>query len=368
MKSRELKNVEWGIIVVAIILSIIGIVALFSATKSTNHQEFTKQIGFLVVSLIAMVITMLIDYNSFVKISSIGYGAVIVLLIGVLFTTPVNGATSWFDLGFFSFQPSEFAKLVIILFITYIINRIQKRGFSNINKVKNLALIFVCMIVPILLIINQPDYGTAMAIIFGVGFMLIAARLDKKYIIYAIVLIIIGVPLLYMYILPEHATKRIDVFLNPESDPRGDGYNIIQSKIAIGSGRITGMGYLQGNQTQLGYLHPKTTDFIFAVISEELGFIVAAPMIIMYVYLITKAIYIAKTAKDLTGTLIASGITGIFIFHTVENIGMVMGLLPITGVPLLFVSYGGSSLLISYISLGLLLNISSKRQKTIFVK
>ena len=171
-----------------------------------------------------------------------------------------------------------------------------------------------------------------------------------------------------MYVLPEHATKRIDVYLNPESDPRGDGYNIIQSKIAIGSGGLTGMGYLQGNQTQLGYLHPKTTDFIFAVISEEFGFAIAAPMIIMYVYLITKAIYIAKTARDLTGTLIASGITGVLVFHTVENIGMVMGLLPITGVPLLFVSYGGSSLLISYISLGLLLNISSKRQKTIFVK
>jgi rod shape determining protein RodA len=128
------------------------------------------------------------------------------------------------------------------------------------------------------------------------------------------------------------------------------------------------MGLLKGNQTQLGFLYPKTTDFIYSVISEEMGFVVAGTIIIAYVYLITKCIYIAKTAKDSTGTLIAMGITGIFLFHAVENIGMVMGLLPITGVPLLFISYGGSSLITSYLCIGILLNISGKRQKTIFVK
>ncbi len=128
------------------------------------------------------------------------------------------------------------------------------------------------------------------------------------------------------------------------------------------------MGLLKGNQTQLGFLYPKTTDFIFAVIGEEMGFVVAGVVIILYVVLITKSIYVAKTAKDETGSLIASGITGIFIFHMLENIGMVMGLLPITGVPLPFISYGGSSLITSFICIGILLNISSKRQKTIFVK
>ena len=170
------------------------------------------------------------------------------------------------------------------------------------------------------------------------------------------------------FLLPEHAKKRIDIFLNPESDPRGSGYNIIQSKLAIGSGQLTGMGLLKGNQTQLGYLYPKTTDFIFSVISEEMGFIVSGTIIVLYVILVTKAIYIAKTAKDITGSLVASGIAGVFLFHMAENIGMVMGLLPITGVPLLFVSYGGSSMITSYILIGILLNISSKRQKTIFVK
>ena len=162
--------------------------------------------------------------------------------------------------------------------------------------------------------------------------------------------------------------SRIDIFLNPESDPRGAGYNIIQSKLAIGAGGLTGMGLLKGNQTQLGFLYPKTTDFIYAVIGEEMGFVVAGAIIIVYVVLITKCLYVAKTAKDEVGSLIATGITGIFIFHMIENIGMVMGLLPITGVPLPFISYGGSSLITNFICIGLLLNISSKRQKTIFVK
>ena len=168
--------------------------------------------------------------------------------------------------------------------------------------------------------------------------------------------------------MPAHALARIEIFLNPESDPRGAGYNVIQSKLAIGSGQIFGMGFLQGNQTQLGYLHPKTTDFIFAAIGEEMGFILAAGIIVIYVVLITKMIYIAKTAKDNTGSYIAIGIAGIFCFHMIENIGMTMGILPITGVPLPFVSYGGSSLLTNFICIGLILNISARRQKAIFIE
>ena len=168
--------------------------------------------------------------------------------------------------------------------------------------------------------------------------------------------------------MPTHAKTRIDVFLNPESDPKGSGYNIIQSKLAIGAGELTGMGLLNGNQTQLGYLSPKTTDFIFPVIGEEMGFIVSGVVIVAYVFLINKMLYVAKTARDDYGTYIATGIAGIFLFHMTENIGMTMGLLPITGVPLLFISYGGSSLLTSFVCIGLLINISANRKKTIYVK
>ena len=367
MRKRELKNMEWGILIAAIILSVIGMIALFSATQETEYDEFKKQIIWFVISIIVMIIMMCIDYEILIKIAPITYGLFIILLIAVLFTPPINGATSWFDIGFFSFQPGEFAKIFVILFLTYTINKVQSGNKSEINNPLKILIVLGAVLLPVLLIVKQPDYGTAIAFIMATALMLYSAGLDKRYIIAIIALAIIAVPLLYQFVLPEHAKKRIDIFLDPESDPRGAGYNIIQSKLAIGAGGLTGMGLLKGNQTQLGFLYPKTTDFIFAVIGEEMGFFVAGGIIILYVFLITKCIYIAKTAKDSSGTLIASGITGVFLFHMIENIGMVMGLLPITGVPLPFISYGGSSLITNFICIGILLNISGKRQKTIFV-
>ena len=221
--------------------------------------------------------------------------------------------------------------------------------------------------VPLILIVLQPDYGTAMAFIVATCLMLFAAGIDKKYIIAVLLILAISLPFIYLYALPEHAKTRIQVFLNPNIDPRGAGYNIIQSKLAIGAGKLFGMGLLSGNQTQLGYLYPKTTDFIFSVIGEELGFIFSASIIALYIIMITKSIYVAKTAKNDLGSYIAIGIAGIFLFHMVENIGMTMGLLPITGVPLPFVSYGGSSMLTNFMCIAILLNISGRRQKTIFM-
>ena len=368
MRKRELKNMEWGLLIVAIILSAIGLVALFSATQEAEYDEFKKQIIWLIVSIVAMIIIMCIDYEFLVKISPVCYGVIILLLIGVLFTEPINGATSWFDIGAFSFQPGEFTKIFVILFLAFTISKIQSRGKQEINKPLKLLLIFVVLAVPVLLIIKEPDYGTAAAYISAFVVMLFTSGLDKKYIISAIIIIAIAVPVVYNFVLPDHAKQRIDIFLNPESDPRGAGYNIIQSKLAIGAGGLTGMGLLKGNQTQLGFLYPKTTDFIYSVIGEEMGFIVAAGIIILYVYFITKILYIAKTAKDDLGSIIASGIAGVFLFHVLENVGMVMGLVPITGVPLPFISYGGSSMITGFIMVGILLNISGKRQKTIFVQ
>ena len=275
MRKRELKNMEWGLLIVAIILTIIGLIALFSATQETEYDEFKKQIIWIIVSIVMMVIVMLINYETLVKLSPIFYGIFIVLLIAVLFTTPINGATSWFNIGSFSFQPSEFAKIAVILFLAFVISKIQERYMEDINKPTKLLIIFATVAIPLLLIIKQPDYGTAMAFCVALFMMLFTSGLDKKYIIGVAVIILISIPILYNFILPEHAKKRIDIFLNPESDPRGSGYNIIQSKLAIGAGGLTGMGLLKGNQTQLGYLYPKTTDFIYSVIGEEMGFIIA---------------------------------------------------------------------------------------------
>lgn len=298
MRKRELKNMEWGILVVATILSIIGLVALFSATQETEYVEFTKQIIWIVISLIIMIVVMCIDYELLVKISPVFYGIFLILLIAVLFTKPINGATSWFDIGAFSFQPGEFAKIFVILFLAFTISKIQLKGRNEINSPQKLLLSLLVLAIPVFLIIKEPDYGTAAAFIVAFAMMLFTAGLDKKYIITTILFIVIAVPLVYNFILPSHAKQRIDIFLNPETDPRGAGYNIIQSKLAIGAGGLTGMGLLKGNQTQLGFLYPKTTDFIYSVIGEEMGFIIAATIIILYVYFITKIFYIAKTAKD----------------------------------------------------------------------
>lgn len=294
-------------------------------------------------------------------------GISLLLLIGVLFTAPVNGAKSWYDLKIFAFQPAEFAKIFTILTIAISICKLQEREQNSINRPLKLIGCLLLGIVPTLLVIIQPDFGTAMSFIVATALILFISGIDKRYIIGAFLILIILSPIVYNFALPDHAKSRIQVFLNPESDARGAGYNIIQSKLAIGAGKLFGMGVLKGNQTQLGFLYPKTTDFIFSVISEEMGFIIAGLVIIIYVVLITKAIYIAKTAKDDLGSYIAIGIAGIFIFHMIENIGMTMGLLPITGIPLPFVSYGGSSLITNFILLALLMNISGRRQKTIFM-
>lgn len=368
LNKKFLKNIEWSILICVAILITIGCIALYSATQSTEHDELIKQLIWLGISIPIMIAAICIDYELIVKISPIAYGLILISLIAVLFTEPINGATSWFIIGSFSLQPAEFAKIFVILTLALVISKVQEKRKDEISKPLKLMLCLLVVAIPVILIVKQPDYGTAIAFIVATVFVLLVSGIDKKYIIISIILAVVILPLLYKFILPEHAKTRIDVFLNPNLDPRGSGYNIIQSKLAIGSGQLFGMGVTQGNQTQLGYLYPKTTDFIFSVIGEEMGFVVAGLVIVLYVVLITKIIFIAKTAKDDKGAYIAMGIAGVFVFHMVENIGMTMGLLPITGVPLPFVSYGGSSLLTNLILIGLVLNVSGRRKKSLFVE
>ena len=368
MGKKLLKNTEWTILIVSIILAVIGLVALYSATLSTDFVEFRKQVQWLIISIPFLILASIIDYNIIVKFSTLAYIIIIGLLIGVLFTTPISGASSWFKIGEnFTFQPSEIGKVITILFLAFIINKMQLRGRNEINKIWKLVIVMILAAIPILLIIKEPDFGTALAYITAVLFMIFASGIDKKYIIAAVIIIAVAAPIVYAN-LPAHALKRIDNFLNPDNDPRGGNYNLNQSKLAIGSGEIFGMGLFKGNQTQLGFLYPKSTDFIFSVIGEEMGFVATGAITILYIVLVTKSVYVAKTAKDNIGSYIAIGIAGIFFFHMAENIGMTIGLLPITGVPLPFVSYGGSSLITNFICINLLLNISSRRQKAIFVE
>ena len=368
MRKRIFKNMDYGLLLCVLVLLVIGLIALYSATQSSNYNEFKKQIIWLGISIPIMVIILFIDYETIAKMSPILYVLSIIALVAVLFTKPINGATSWFSIGEMSIQPAEFAKVILIITISHYISKLKNESQTRKSKIWGVIRIIVLSAIPIALIIKQPDYGTAVAFVIAIIMIIFVSGIKKRYIIAGILLIAILVPVAYIYLLPSHAKTRIDVFLNPNLDPRGAGYNVIQSKLAIGSGEFLGMGVLKGNQTQLGFLYPKTTDFIFAVIGEEMGFVAAAVVIISYVILITRTIYIAKTAKNNLGSYIAMGIAGIFLFHMLENIGMTMGLLPITGVPLPFVSYGGSSLLTNLIMIALLLNISGRRQKAIFIE
>ncbi len=264
MNKKMLKNVEWGILICCLILLCIGLVALFSATQDAEHEEFQKQIVWALISIPIMVIVLFIDYNLIAKISPVLYGLALIALVAVLFTEPINGASSWFKISdSITIQPSEFAKVILIIFLAYIIVQFQKRDKTEINRIWKLALTLLIAGVPMGLIVLQPDYGTVMAFIVAVAFMLFAAGIDKKYVIGVILIALIAIPVLYFFILPDHAKTRIDVFLNPELDPRGAGYNLIQSKIAIGSGRLIGMGILMGNQTQLRIPLSKNNRFYF---------------------------------------------------------------------------------------------------------
>jgi len=368
MGRKLLKNTEWAILVCSVLLTVIGLVALFSATQSTEYLEFRKQVQWILISIPFLILASVIDYNVIIRFSTLAYIIIIALLIGVLFMPPISGARSWYKITEnLSFQPSEIGKIISIMFWAFILNKLQLRGKNEINKIWKLAIYLFFAALPVALIVIEPDNGTAIAYFVAILFMLFVSGINKKYIIFAMLVVVIMAPIVYKA-LPPYAITRIQVFLNPGLDPRGGGYNILQSKLAIGSGEILGMGLFKGNQTQLGFLHPKTTDFIFSVIGEELGFIATGGITVLYIILVTKAIYIAKTAKDNVGSYIAIGIAGIFFFHMVENIGMTIGLLPITGVPLPFVSYGGSSMITNFICIGLLLNISSRRQKAIYVE
>ena len=257
MRQSFLKKIDWGILICSAILLAIGMVALFSATTNNNYEELQKQIIWLIIGIPILIVTICIDYKFLARISIIFYIIINILLFLVLFTETINGAKSWFTIGGFSLQPAEFAKVVLVLFLAFIISKIQKKDRNQINKFWKLIILLLILAIPLLLILKQPDYGTTMAFIVAFVLMLFVAGINKKYIIASILIVVITVPLLYFFILPDHAKARIETYLDPYKDPRGAGYNVIQSKLAIGSGQVFGMGLLKGNQTQLRVFIPQ---------------------------------------------------------------------------------------------------------------
>lgn len=349
----KIKKIDFLIIIIVAVLIGIGLTALYSASQGAGGDinDYHKQITWVIVSGIAFIFFTFFDYKHLKKLGIIAYLGVFILLIAVLFSNRNNGATSWLRIGSASLQPAEFAKIALIIVVSALIDFFNKN--NKLNKISSLIIIALIVAVPIGLIVKQPDYGTAIVILISIIAMLFIGGINTRYIIAAIIIACFSLPIIYNFVLPEHAKSRIITFLNPESDPRGAGYNVIQSKLAVGSGGLTGMGLLNGNQTQNGLLPMKTTDFIFSVISEEMGFAVSALIIVLYGLLLFRIIVISKTSRDTFGSLLCIGVFGVFFVHVLENIGMSMGLLPITGIPLPFISYGGSSMLTNMILLGI---------------
>lgn len=371
MLKSLLKNTDYIVLICVFWLVIIGVIGIYSAGYNTeiNKDEYIKQMIWFGMVFVMMVVIWSIDYNIFDIGGYILYAINLVLLSVVLFMPSLMGASSWFNFGGFLYQPSELMKIAYIICSAKFMS-LYKNSLSKNTKKKNIIYIIVLgllFIVPVGLIILQPDFGTAMAFCFILAFMLFKSGIRYRYIFIGLAIVIILVPIVYFFLLNPTQQQRIKVFINPSLDPLGTGYNAIQSKIAVGSGMIFGTGLLKGAQTQFGYLPIKSTDFIFSVISEEMGFVISVLVVVIYMVLLIRLIWISKNARDDFAGLMAIGVAGMMFFHFAQNIGMTIGLLPITGVPLPFVSYGGSSMITNGIAIAICLNISARKSKNLFI-
>lgn len=361
--KKKFAGIDKVLILFVILAALYGILAIYSATRSLGTYTNTIiQSGALMLGLMIMIILSLFDYEQLeILLKPIaGVCIFLLILVKVIGTAGDWGAQSWIRLGPIGIQPSEIAKIGFILTFSYHLSKVT----DTINNPKTLLFLLLHLAVPAFLIMLQPDLGSTLVFIFMFIVMIFTAGISKKYIISAVVAGVVSLPLIYNFLLSKFQKHRIMVFLNPELDKLGSGYNVIQSKIAVGSGGFFGKGYLNGTQNQLGFLPTKHTDFIFSVISEELGFVGASLVIILLAVIIWRCIKTAMEAKTLFGRYIAVGVSAMFIFHSVENIGMCIGLTPVTGIPLPFFSYGGTSLLTNLVAVGLVLSVSnySKRK------
>ena len=356
MKQRNLINIDKVLLFSVIIASIYGIIAIFSATRSfETNTNVIIQSASMFLGIGAMIAVTLFDYEQYDILLKPISAVCIFLLILVLIIGKSGdwGAQSWIRLGPVGIQPSEIAKIGFILTFSYHLDKV----YDKLNNIKTIFFLILHLAVPVGLIMLQPDAGSAMVFIFIFLVLLFVAGLSYKYIIPGLCAGIVSLPLIYMFLLSDYQKHRIMVFLNPELDKLGSGYNVIQSKIAVGSGGFFGKGFLEGTQNQLGFLPTKHTDFIFSVISEELGFIGGLAVIALLFTIIIRCLKTSSVAKTRFGKFICIGVGAMLIFHSVENVGMCIGMLPVTGIPLPFFSYGGTSLITNFISIGLVMSV-----------
>lgn len=384
---KLLKNLNWLFILNIVVLLAFCLVVLASASRNVSSTDpyyiIKKQVIFVGIGFIAMAFLAWFDYRRIGKLIWLIYGATMVLLVAVLFTEEKNGASSWFDFGFVSFQPSEFAKLVTILTLAYYLASKQDR----IEEYKTFFGCFAITALPLGLILLEPDLGTALVFLAIImGMMLIAGIPGGRLLaLVAAAAGVIGVLYGALFIatdgfesmldldklpfsipLATYQLMRLIIFINPYMDPLDTGYNMIQSMIAAGSGGFWGKGYGSGSQVQGNFLPEHHTDFIVASMAEEFGFIGSIFFLTLYLLLMLQAIRIAYNSSDLFGTLIISGIISMLAFQVLVNFGMAIGIMPITGIPIPFLTYGGSSMLLNMMGLGIIISINLRQKETLF--
>jgi rod shape determining protein RodA len=348
----------------AIALSIFGLVAIKSATLHAPDArgDFGHQIAYLVVGIVAMFALAFTDYHIWYRFAKPIYALTLLMLAAVAFVGhSALGAQRWIGVGPLVFQPSEPAKLLVTLSVAAILAN-PKRPYK---KWWEILLPVAAVAVPALLVLKQPDLGTALVLVAILTTMLFFA-LPRLAQFGAYAAVVAGAAVLSPLFLHGYQRERLLVFLNPNHDPQGAGWSLIQSKIAVGSGELFGKGLFNGTQTQLGFVPEHATDFIFTVVGEEFGFIGATLLLGLYALLLAMGMLAVSAARDRYGLLVSAGIVSMFAFHILVNVGMTIGIMPVTGIPLPFISYGGSSLITCLASVGVLLNIHLQRTRMTF--
>ena len=346
------KKIEFDIVSQTYILIFIGLILLFSASKGviTRFEGiFIRQFLWIIFGSIIFIFVKKIDYRNYRRFSLLLYFLILFFLVLVLIIGQ-GRASRWIKIGWFYFQPSEFAKLIsIITLSSYLTEKDPKKIGVFITS-------FIITGIPLILILKQPNLGTAFIFLIITLGILYEANFSKKQLFYLILAGIILSPV-FWFSLKDYQKERILTFLNPQKDPVGTGYNLIQSKITVGSGGLIGKGFLHGTQTKLAFLPEYHTDFIFCLLAEEFGFIGVIILLWIYYNFLKNILKIVYLTQDRFAKLVGIGIFVMFLSQTVINIGMAIGIFPVVGIPLLFISYGGSSMLVSLISIGILLNI-----------
>jgi rod shape determining protein RodA len=360
---RLLQNFDWILLLLLILIAVISVANLYSATAAIRDaggsQVFMKQIYWYLIGFSVLLLMTTFDYHLLERLAFPGYFFTLGLLVLVLVIGEVHsGSQRWLEFGGFRIQVSELAKIVLVLTLA---KYFSERWMDRPSRLRDLWQPFLLIVFPCALIYLEPDLGTALLLAIVSFSIILFTKVHRNSLVILFVILLFLAPLIWFFLFSEYQQDRVLSFLSPNKDLRGASWQVNQSKIAIGSGQFIGKGYLDGTQTRLHFLPEQHTDFVFSVLAEEWGFLGGVILLLLYLLLILWGINIAKNSMDRFGSIVALGIVGLVFWQLFINVGMITGLLPVVGIPLVLLSYGGSSLVVTMAGMGLLMNISMRR-------